>query len=125
MAATIFGNGLTFGTTAESGGYLQNLEIQNKTEKADVRNETGEFVGVAFYNRTEEISGEAVLGGSAGGSGGLGAIAPAAALTLASYSPSAGSIYVDEVTTKYSNTGWKTTSFKAICYPLVTGSGGA
>jgi len=119
MAATIKGTaGLVFGTTTETGGFLHNLEIQNKTEKAEVRNESGEFAGVAMYNRTEEISGEAVLTGSSG----LGGIAPATALTLSSYSPSAGSIFVDEVTTKYSNTGWKTTSFKAFCYPLITSS---
>jgi len=123
MAATIDGTaGLTFGLQAETGGFIQNLEVQNKTEKAEVRNEQGEFAGVAFYNRTEEISGEAVLTGSTG----LGGMAPAAALTLATYTPTAGTIFVEELTTKFSNTGWQTTSFKAICYPLITaGSGGS
>ena len=117
MAATLMGtDGLVFGTTAETGGYLQSFEVANKTEKALVKNEVGEDVGISFYNRTEEVSGEAVLYGDTG----LGAIAPAAALTLASYEPDAGLILVDEVTTKYSNTGFKSTSFKATVYPLIT-----
>jgi len=117
MAATIHGtSGLTFGNTAETGGYLQNFDVRNGIEKTEVRNEQGEFIGVAQYNRTEEISGEFVLYGSTG----LGAAAPAAALTLASYTPAAGIILVEELSTKHTNTGFKSTSFKAFVYPLIT-----
>lgn len=117
MSATIKGTaGLAFGTTTETGGYLQSLEVRHAVEKAEVRNETGEFIGVAFYNKTEEVSGEAVMYGSAG----LGGIATATALTLASYTPAAGLILVDEFSTKYSNVGFKSTSFKALIYPLIT-----
>lgn len=117
MAATLHGaSGLTFGNTAETGGYLQNFEVRNGMEKTEVRDEQGSFVAVAQYNRTEEISGEFVPSGSSG----LGAAAPAAALTLASYTPSAGLILVDELTAKRSNTGFKSQGFKAFVYPLIT-----
>ena len=117
MSATIHGTtGLAFGTTTETGGYLQSLEVRHATEKTEVRNEQGEFVGVALYNKTEEISFEAVLYGSTG----LAAIATAAVLTLASYTPAAGVILVEEFSTKFSNTGFKSTSAKAFVYPLIT-----
>jgi hypothetical protein len=117
MAATIHGtSGLTFGNTTETGGYLQNIDVRNSIEKTEVRNEQGEFVGVAQYNRTEEISGEFIPFGSTG----LAAAAPAAVLTLASYTPAAGIILVEELSTKHTNTGFHATTFKSFVYPLIT-----
>lgn len=117
MSATVHGtDGLVFGLTTETGGYINSLEVRSSTEKTEVRNEQGQYVGVALYNPTVEITGEAVLYGDTG----LGAIAPAATLTLANYSPTAGIILVEEVTTKSTETTFQSTSFKAFCYPLIT-----
>ena len=113
MAATTHGTGLTFGLTAESTGFIQNFECQDKTEKVEVRNETGEFAGFTTYNRTQELSGEIILNAAS-------PYTPGSTITSFANWSGTGLITCEEVTTKQTNTGYKTISFKAFCYPLVT-----
>jgi hypothetical protein len=47
MAATTIGtSGLSFGITAEAGGLVQSFTETRNVERAEVRNASGEVVGV-------------------------------------------------------------------------------
>ena len=57
MAATTIGtSGLLFGITAESGGLVQSFTETRNVERAEVRNQSGEVVGVGIYNPTDTFA---------------------------------------------------------------------
>lgn len=117
MAATLYGTtGLSFGVTAETGGLLQSIEIKKSVEKATVRDADGDTVGKALYDPSEEISLEFVFTTTGAG---LGAATLAGALSLSSYTPTSGSMHVEEITDKRENTGYRTISMKLSNNPLI------
>lgn len=117
MAAISLGTaGLSFGLTAETGVIIQNLEIRNSREKAEVLDPDGDVVAVTFFKPTEEITWDGVQSSGSG----LGASSPGVAVTIANYTPTAGIIITEEVTTTRPNTDYKKLAAKAIVYPLVT-----
>ena len=57
MAATTIGTtGLAFGLTTESIGLAQSFSETRNIEKNEVRNNTGDVVGVSYYNATTAYS---------------------------------------------------------------------
>ena len=121
MPVTTIGSaGVIWGLSTESGIIAQSVSAKTTREKNQVRNESGEFVAVAFYNATQTFSVAGVLTGSSG----LGAAAPGVALTLANTATnngvSAGLIIVDDVDVSKGNTEFKKISINATQYPLIT-----
>lgn len=116
MAAILLGTaGVSFGLIAETGGFIQNVEIRLSREKADVKDPDGDITAVAYFNPTEEISFDHVPTGSTG----IAAASPGVAVTLANYTPTAGSIITEEVTTTRPNTDYKRVSVRAMVHPLI------
>ena len=108
--------GLSFGLIAETGLIVENVEIRDAREKAEVLDPDGDVVAVAYFKPTTEVQ---VSGVQSGGTG-IGAASPGVALTVANYVPSAGIIITEEVTITKPNTDYKRLDVKAIVYPLVT-----
>lgn len=116
MAAIQIGtSGLSFGLSAETGGLIQNLEIRKTRDKAVVQDEDGDTVGAAYFNPLEEVNVEFFPTGSTG----LAAASVGVALTVANYTPAAGSIYTEEVTTTRPNTDFRKMSIKAMVHPSI------
>jgi hypothetical protein len=118
MAATVKGTaGLTFGTPTESSVIMQSLDETRSTSTAEASDEDGDVVGFAMYGgQRQEITGEYLWKGSDIGS--IGASVTLSGLTAIS---PAGDVYVIELGTKTSNTGFKTGNFRAISISGVTG----
>lgn len=117
MAANLFGlTGVSFGLVAETGGKIQDLEVRQTRESAVIQDEDGDECAVSLFNPKEEITFNFFPTGSTG----IGGAATGAAVTLANYTPGAGIILVDEVTTTRPNTNYKKVAVKATVRPLVT-----
>ena len=117
MAAILLGTaGLSFGLVAETGGIIQNLEVRLGREKAEVKDPDGDTVAAAYYNPTEEISFEHFPTGSTG----IAAASPGVAVSLSNYTPGAGIIITEEVTTTRPNTDYRKVAVRAMVHPLIT-----
>lgn len=121
MPVTLIGtSGVAWGLTAESGIIAQSVSAKTTREKNQVRNESGEFVAVAFYNATQTFSVSGVLTGSSG----LASAAPGVALTLVNTAinngVTQGLIVCDDVDVSKGNTEFKKISINATQYPLIT-----
>ena len=55
-AITIGVTGLSFGSTAESGLLISSFSETRNIEKAEVRDATGNVVGIALYNQTDSVN---------------------------------------------------------------------
>ena len=79
MPVTTIGSaGVIWGLTAETGIIAQSVSAKTTREKNQVRNESGEFVAVAFYNATQTYAVAGVLTNASG----LATAAPGVALSL-------------------------------------------
>jgi hypothetical protein len=121
MPVTTIGSaGVIWGLSAESGIIAQSVSAKTTREKNQVRNESGEFVAVAFYNATQTFSVAGVLTGSSG----LATAAPGVAMTLVNTAilngVTQGLIVVDDVDVSKGNTEFKKISINATQYPLIT-----
>ena len=117
MAAISLGlAGLSFGLSAETGGKIQNLEVRVSRKKATVIDEDGDTVAATYFDPTEELSFEFNPTGSTG----IAASSPGVAVTVANYTPAAGIIITEEVTTTRANNDYKKVAVKAIVHPLIT-----
>lgn len=118
MSALLLGSsGLSFAlSAAESGGLIQSLEIRKTREKATVRDNDGDTVGVAYFDPTEEISFDFFPVGD----GGVAAASPGAAVALANYTPSAGIVITEETTESRTNDAYRKISVRNIVYPSIT-----
>lgn len=117
--ATLFGTaGVTFGfPNAESGFLIEKMDVSESREvKGEVRDTQGNMVAKAYSDKTYNIS----IDGVPSSATGIGAASVAASLTVANYTPAAGLIIVEEITTNYANTDYKRQSIKAICHPSIT-----
>lgn len=118
-AATLFGTaGVTFGFPNEEGGFLiEKMEVsETRAVKGEVRDTQGNMKAKAYADKTINIS----IDGVPSSATGIGAAAVASSLTVANYTPSAGLIIVEEITTSSSNTDYKKQSIKAVCHPSIT-----
>lgn len=116
MAAISIGTaGLSFGLIAETGGMIQNLEIRQTREKAVVLDPDGDTTAATYFNPLEEVT----LDFFPTGATGVAAAAIGTALTVANYTPSAGSIYTEEITITRPNTDYRKHSIKATVHPSI------
>jgi len=116
MAATTIGTtGLAFGLTAESIGLAQSFSETRNIEKNEVRNNTGDVVGVSYYNATTaySLSFTAVSNGSYLAQAGSALAVLANAATL-------GTTRIDSITVNKSNDAFVTVDISATGYPNVT-----
>lgn len=121
MPVTTIGSaGVIWGLSTETGIIAQSVSAKTTREKNQVRNESGEFVAVAFYNATQTFSVSGVLTGA----GGLATAAPGVAMSLANTAilngVTQGLIVVDDVDVSRGNTEFKKISINATQYPLIT-----
>lgn len=116
MAATTIGTtGLAFGLTAESYGLAQSFSETRNIEKNEVRNNTGDVVGVSYYNATTaySLSFAAVTNGSYLTQAG-------AALAVLANAATLGNTRIDSITVNKSNDAFVTVDISATGYPNVS-----
>jgi hypothetical protein len=121
MAATVKDAGslgLSFGVPTNGSVVMQSMDETRSIQIAEASDEDGDVVGAAFYGgQRMEISGEYLVKGSAD----IGTLGASITLTgIKALSP-AGTVYLTEVGTKWSNTGFRSGTFKAIAISGVTG----
>ncbi len=121
MAATVkdaTALSLRFGSLTHASVVLQSVEETRAITTTEVSDEDGDVVGVAFYGgQRQEISGTYLCKGCAD----IGTLAASLTLTgITALSP-VGTIYLTELGTQWTNTGFKTGSFKALAISGVTG----
>ena len=116
MAAIYIGTaGLTFGLVSETGGVIQNVQIRRTREKASIKNQVGEITTAVYYDPLEEITYDFFLSGATG----IAASSIGTAVTLSNYTPTAGSIYPEEITISKVNNDFVKYSVKAIAHALI------
>jgi hypothetical protein len=112
MAATTIGTtGLQFGITAEAGGLVQSFTETRNAERAEVRNSSGEVVGVSVYNATDTFAFSTTITGS------YATTAGAVLSTLANAASTGGKIIVDSVTVNRASDGFVTVDVSATRFP--------
>ena len=110
-ATTIGQTGLSFGLTAESGMLVQSFSETRNVEKAEVRNATGDVVGLALYNQTDSLSFSGTITGT------YSTTAGAVLATLANDTSTGGKIVVDSVAFSRSPDAFVTVDVSATRYP--------
>lgn len=120
MPATIIGiTSAVWGVTAETGVIAQSAGAKSTREKNQIRNESGEFALVSFFNALQTFVIEGVFTGASG----IGAAVPGTALTIANTNANngvtAGGIYCDDVEIKRVNVDFKRIVANATQYPLI------
>jgi hypothetical protein len=112
-ATTIGTTGLQFGMTSETIGLVQSYSETRNVEKNEVRNQTGDVVGIAFFNATTaySLSFNATCANFATTAG-----APFAVLANA-LSIGTGTTRVDSITVNKSNDAFVTIEVSATGYP--------
>lgn len=116
MAATTIGtSGLQFGLTSEAVGLAQSFTETRNIEKNEIRNTTGDVVGVSYYNATTaySLSFAAVTGGTYKEQAGAALAALANATTL-------GTVRIDSITINKSNDAFVTVDIAATGYPNIS-----
>ena len=115
MAATTVGvQGLVFGITAETGGLVQSFTETRNVERAEVRNASGEVVGVGIYNPTDTFAFSTTITGA------YATTAGAVLTTLANATSTGGKIVVDNVTVNRTSEGFVTVDVSATRFPNMT-----
>lgn len=113
---TIGTTGATWGLSAETGILVQTVSDKVTREKNEVRDETGEFSLVAYYNPLRKMSVAGVLVGATG----IAAAAPGVALTIANAGVTngvtTGGVYTDDVELAGSNTEFRKITVNATRY---------
>jgi hypothetical protein len=110
-AVTIGTTGLSFGATAESGLLISSFSETRNIEKAEVRDATGNVVGIALYNQTDSIS----FSGSITGS--YATTAGAVLTTLANATSTGGKIVVESVAFSKGSDAFVSVDVSATRYP--------
>jgi len=113
-ATTIGTSALVFGLTAETGGLVQSFSEVRNVEKQEVRDNTGDVKGVAFYNATTAYSLSITT------TGGYLTTTAGAAISLANATTAVGSTRIDSLTINRSNDGFVTVDISATGYPNVS-----
>ena len=120
MPVTTIGvSGAIWGVTAQTGIICQSQGAKVTREKNEVRNESGEFCLVSFFNILQKHTVEGVFTGATG----IGAAIPGTALGLANVNANngvtAGGVYTDDADVKQVNTDFKRVAATATQYPLI------
>ena len=112
-ATTIGQTGLQFGMTSETVGLVRSYSETRNVEKNEVRNQTGDVVGIAFYNATTaySLSFNATSANYATTAG-----APLAVLANA-LSIGTGTTRIDSITVNKTNDSFVTIDISATGYP--------
>ena len=114
MAATTIGtSGLSWGLTTETVGVAQSFSETRNIEKNELRNNSGEIVGISYYNATTaySLSFAAVTNGSYLVSAG------SALAALANATSAIGTTRIDSITVNKSNDSFVTVDIAATGYP--------
>lgn len=116
MAETIHGSSVSWGiASAETGGLIQNLEIEDKVDEREIRDNKGAVCTHISYNRMKIVSGSFFTTSAAD----ISAITPSAAYAFANVSDSAAKI-VTNVKTTLEVENAKKIDFEAKIYPAIT-----
>ena len=114
MPATTIGQpGLVFGATTEGIGLIQSFSETRNVEKSEIRDRTGDIVGIAYYNATTGYSLSVAVTGAYGVTAGAALAALANATTL-------GTTRIDSITINKSNDAFVTLDITATGYPNVS-----
>ena len=113
-ATTIGQTGLSFGLSAESGMLVQSFSETRNTEKTEVRNASGDVVGLALFNQTDTLSWAGTITGS------YGTTAGAVLTTLANATSTGGKIVVDSVSFSKSPDTFVNVNVSATRYPSMS-----
>jgi hypothetical protein len=117
MPATTIGQpGLVFGATTEGIGLVQSFSETRNIEKSEIRDRTGDIVGIAYYNATTGYSLSVAVTGSFVVTAG----AALAALANATTAVGTGSLRIDSITINKSNDAFVTLDISATGYPNVS-----
>ena len=110
-AVTIGQTGLSFGLSAESGMLVQSFSETRNVEKAEVRNASGDVVGLALYNATDSLSFSGTITGN------YSTTAGAVLTTLANATSTGGKIVVESVAINRGPDSFVTVDVSAVRYP--------
>lgn len=114
MPATTIGQpGLVFGATTEGIGLIQSFSETRNVEKNEIRDRTGDIVGIAYYNATTGYSLSVAVTGAYNVTAGAALAALANATTL-------GTTRIDSITINKSNDAFVTLDISATGYPNVS-----
>jgi hypothetical protein len=121
MAASIITSSVAvnviFGATAETGIILSSFSRSVQSSKAELMDEDGDIVCVAYYGRTATISISGAINGTTGvASAGVGALLSLANATT-EFGVTGGKIVVDSVSSEQGSDAFKTISVEATQYP--------
>ena len=112
-ATTVGTTGLVFGLSAEAGiGLVQSFTEARSIERNEVRNQTGEIVGMSFFNPVTNYSLSVTITGPYNAIPSTALAALANATTFAS-----NKIYIDSVTINKTNDAFVTVDIAAIGFP--------
>lgn len=113
MAATTIGtSGLQFGLTTEGVGLVQSFSETRNIEKNEVRNNTGDVVGISYYNATTAYSLSVAVTGNY-------LVQAGSALAVLANAATLGTTRIDSITVNKSNDAFVTVDISATGYPNV------
>jgi len=113
MAATTIGtSGLQFGLTSEGIGLVQSFSETRNTEKNEVRNNTGDVVGISYYNATTAYSLSVAVTGNY-------LVQAGSALAVLANAATLRTTRIDSITVNKSNDAFVTVDISATGYPNV------
>lgn len=113
MAATTIGtSGLQFGLTSEGIGLVQSFSETRNIEKNEVRNNTGDVVGISYYNATTAYSLSVSVTGNY-------LVQAGSALAVLANAATLGTTRIDSITVNKSNDAFVTVDISATGYPNV------
>ena len=112
-ATTIGSSGLVFGLTAETIGLVQSFSETRNIEKSEVRDNSGDVKGIAYYNPTTAYSLSVAITGASTSIAVGGAFSMANATTV-------GTLRIDSITLNKSNDAFVTMDVSATGYPNVS-----
>jgi hypothetical protein len=112
-ATTIGQSGLVFGATTEGIGLVQSFSETRNVEKSEIRDRTGDIVGIAYYNATTGYSLSVAVTGAY-------AVTAGAALAALANATTLGTTRIDSITINKSNDAFVTLDISATGYPNVS-----
>ena len=112
-ATTIVQPGLVVGAITEGIGVIQSFSETRNIEKNEIRDRTGDIVGIAYYNATTGYSLSVAVTGAYNVTAGAALAALANATTL-------GTTRIDSITINKSNDAFVTLDISATGYPNVS-----
>ena len=114
MPATTIGQpGLVFGATTEGIGLIQSFSETRNVEKSEIRDRTGDIVGIAYYNATTGYSLSVAVTGAY-------AVTAGAALAALANATTLGTTRIDSITINKSNDAFVTLDISATGSPNVS-----